>query len=404
MPSDPVRLGLFVHTLHVGGAEGQLLELVRAIDRRRVEPRLITFHLEGPHVAALAELGVAPEAIPLPSSLARPGTAATIARVAAWCRSRRIDVLHPQDLYTNLVALPAARLAGARCLVSRLDLSHWYGGLRRAAVAWTSRHADRVWVNADAVRQIVAREDGVAGERIELIRNGIDLPRFDGLAAEASAEAIELAGAGIFPSVIQVANMNHPVKGQEDLLAAMVLVLARVPRARLLLVGDGPLRPTYERRARELGLGAAVRFAGRRADVPALLRRSAVAVSASSAEGLSNAVIESMAAGLPVVATAVGGNVELVRNARDGWLVPPRAPWALADRIVWLLEHPGRAREMGASGRRRVEGELPLHRMVRAFEDLYERLARRRDRASASSPKKAAATPDVPGAVPQPAD
>ncbi len=370
-----LTVALFIHTLQLGGAEGQIVELLRALDRRRFAPLLFCFYAEGHHLAALRDIGIEPEVIPPPRSMGRPEALVTIGRLAAACRRRGVQLLHPQDFYTNLVALPAARLAGTRCLVSRLDLAHWYGGVRRAAVAWTSRGADRVWVNAEAVRDLVVHEDRVPAERVTLLRNGIDLSRFDSAAREGAAEAIELTGGGLVPCVVNVANMNHAVKGQVDLLDAAERVRRELPRVRFLLVGDGPLRKDLERRSRELGLEGSVTFASRRTDVPAILARSSLAVSASHAEGLSNAVIEAMAARLPLVATAVGGNVELVRDGVTGLLVPPRSPAALAGRILELLRQPGRARELGARARRFVEAELPLDRMVRGFERLYEGMA-----------------------------
>ncbi|HUB10278.1 MAG TPA: glycosyltransferase [Myxococcales bacterium] len=371
-------MALAIHTLNLGGAEGQLVELLRTLDRSRFAPSLVTFRAEGANLGPLTSLGIRPVGFELPPSLLRPAVVRTVVRLAGFCRRERIDVLHAQDFYTNLVAVPAARLAGVPCLVSRLDLCHWYGGLKRQAVAAVSRAANRVWVNAEAVRRLVVREDGVHPQNVELIRNGIDLARFDDAARRPSPDALELTGGGLGPCIIHVANMNHEVKGQEDLLVAVARVARERPGLRLLLVGDGPLRPRWERRAAELGLAVQTRFAGRRTDVPSLLARATVAVSASHAEGLSNAVIEAMAAGLPVVATAVGGNGELVRNGVDGWLVPPRFPSVLADRLAAVLREPGRAAEMGRNGRARVAAMLPLERMVGAFEALYERLARER--------------------------
>ncbi|MHB1844428.1 MAG: glycosyltransferase [Deltaproteobacteria bacterium] len=402
----PLPVAIFIHTLNLGGAEGQVVELLRSLDRRRFTPSLFCFYAEGHHARALRELGIEPEVIPPPRSLGRPEVLVTIARVALACRRRGVRLLHAQDFYTNLIALPAARLAGARCLVSRLDLAHWYGGLRRFAVAWTSRRADRVWVNAEAVRDLVVLEDGVPPERVSLVRNGLDLTRFDSAAREGSAEAIELTGGGLVPCVINVANMNHPVKGQDDLLLAMDRVRRLAPSARLLLVGDGPLRAGYERRARELGLGGCVVFAGHRTDVPALLARATLAVSASHAEGLSNAVIEAMAARLPVVATAVGGNVELVRPGVSGWLVPPSNAAVLAERILVAIERPGEARELGERARSFVEAELSLDRMVQGFERLYERMAldserppRLRRSARSARPSRAPTTDAEPAPV-----
>lgn len=398
----PIRVALALHTLHLGGAEGQVVELLRGLDRRRFAPTLVTFRAEGHHRGALAELGVPLLVLPLPPSLARPGVAATVLRLAAFCRQAGVDVLHAHDFYTNLIAVPAARLAGSACLVSRLDLAHWYRGLRRELVALASRAADRVWVNAEAIRRMVVDEEGVDPARVTVIRNGIDLARFDAAAAAPSPDALELSGAGLGPCLINVANMNHPVKGQADLLVAVARLAREQPSLRLLLVGDGPLRPDYERLARDLGLAQVVRFAGRRADVPALLSRATLAVSASHAEGLSNAVIEAMAAALPSVATSVGGTPELLRSGVDGWLVPPAFPELLADRLAAVLHAPGRAREMGQSARRRVAELLPLSRMVAAFEETYERLAFERRRRNAKSASGASANAASPEPVAQP--
>jgi glycosyltransferase involved in cell wall biosynthesis len=169
--------------------------------------------------------------------------------------------------------------------------------------------------------------------------------------------------------------MHHPVKGQTDLLVAFREVLRWHPGARLVLVGDGVRRPLLERMARELGVAERAHFLGYRRDVPALLSRAALSVSASHAEGLSNAILEAMASRLPVVATAVGGTPELVRDGVNGLLVPPGSPGALARRMSEALADPTRARRMGERGRRVVEREFDLRQMRLGYDALYDELA-----------------------------
>ncbi len=181
-----------------------------------------------------------------------------------------------------------------------------------------------------------------------------------------------------------VANMNHPVKGQQDVLVAMRNVLRDLPEAQLLLVGEGVRRPALERAARELGLGASCAFLGHRLDVPALLRRVQCAISASYAEGISNAILEAMAARLPVVATAVGGTPEIIRDGLNGFLVAAGAPAHLASRLRVALRDRALAARLGEEARQAVEREFGVEQMRHAYEHLYRGVLRLGEAAEAA--------------------
>jgi glycosyltransferase involved in cell wall biosynthesis len=168
--------------------------------------------------------------------------------------------------------------------------------------------------------------------------------------------------------------MHHPVKGQIDLLLAMKEVLRARPEARLVLVGDGVRRPHLERCARQLGIADRCHFLGHRRDGGAILARAALSVSSSHAEGISNAILEAMASRRPVVATAVGGSPEIVREGVSGFLVPPGAPAALARRIVDLLADPGLRARLGEEGRAIVLREFSIAQMRTSYDALYEEL------------------------------
>jgi len=170
-----------------------------------------------------------------------------------------------------------------------------------------------------------------------------------------------------------VANL-WPVKDHRTLVEAAALVRRRIPDVRFALVGDGPERGYLERRIGELGLGDAVHLLGTRYDVPAILARAAAFCLPSRAEGLSNALMEAMAAGLPVVATDAGGNAELVQHGGTGFAVPVGGAGGMAGRLVELLSDAGRARDMGRRGRACAERELSLDRKQAAYRDLYCRL------------------------------
>ena len=138
-----------------------------------------------------------------------------------------------------------------------------------------------------------------------------------------------------------------------------------------MIVGDGPSRPQLEAVITELGLGDRVRLLGERDDVPLILQSLDVFVLPSIGEGISNAILEAMATGLAVIATRVGGNVELVREGITGRLIEPRRPEVLAGALTAYLGEPARAREHGAAGRERAVGEFGLERMLAAYEALY---------------------------------
>jgi glycosyltransferase involved in cell wall biosynthesis len=323
---------------------------------------------DGELLAPLAAAGIRPVVFDVGASMARPRAALVIAQLARFIRARGITLVHAQDLYTNTLGTLAAGLSGVPAIVTRVDLNHGVIGYKRPVLGWISRRADRVLVNALCIRDLALRE-GVEPDRIVVVRNGLDLDAFDREALAAPAPPAPEPG-----GIVSIANMHHPVKGQTDLLLAMQEVLRLRPEAHLVLIGDGVRRPHLERSARQLGIAERCHFLGHRLDGPAILARASIAVSSSYAEGISNAILEGMAARLPVVATAVGGSPELVRDDVTGYLVPPGAPAALARRLLDLLASASRRRRMGERGRRVVEREFGLREMRRSYDALYEDL------------------------------
>jgi L-malate glycosyltransferase len=366
--TGPVKVLIFQNRFLLGGQERQTVLNVRTMDRSRFHPVVACLKHEGEHLADLAEAGIRPVVFAPGPRMLRPSTALLVARLARFIRASRIALVHAQDIYTNVLGTLAARLAGVPAIATRVDLGHHIVGYRRPATRLACLAADRVLVNALVIRDLVIRE-GVEPDRVAVVRNGVDLHALDRIAAEADDP-------GLPPGrlVVNVANMHHPVKGQTDLLVAFREILREHPDARLVLVGDGVRRPLLERLAGELGIGSRVHFLGFRLDGQGLLARAALAVSASHAEGISNAILEGMAACLPVVATAVGGSPELVRDGVNGFLVPPGAPGALARRIADALAEPRRARRMGQRGRSIVEREFDVRQMRIGYDALYEDL------------------------------
>lgn len=367
-----IRMAQFVRSFHLGGTEGQVVELLRGLPRH-LELRVAVTHGAGPLLEQVWALGHLPQEFSFHGSVKKPNTLWQIGRLARWIRAERLRLVHAHDFYSALLAVPAAKLAGAKVVVGRLDLAHFQTRAQRAALVACTRRADAVVANAEAIRKMLRDEEGIPAERITLIPNGIDLVRFDRLMrAPLQAPLPDTQGA---PVVVHVANLAHPVKRQEDLLRALVKVNGRGRALHAFLVGDGPRRQALEQLAGELGIPGRAHFLGHRTDVPAILARANLGVLCSSHEGLSNSVIEGMAARLPMVVTGVGGNPELVAQGERGLVVPAFDPEALARALQSVLEGPSRARVFGENARAFVARELTLQRLCQRHDALYRQVA-----------------------------
>jgi glycosyltransferase involved in cell wall biosynthesis len=215
--------------------------------------------------------------------------------------------------------------------------------------------------NSAAAAQCL-RQEGVAADRIRVISNGIQP---DGFASVRTA--------GPLTRILTVANLRRE-KAHEVLFGAIARIAPRHPSIHLRVAGDGPRAAELMALAASLGIADRVDFLGHRDDVPTLLAEADLFVLPSRSEAFPNAVVEAMAAGLPVVASGVGGLLELVESGRTGVLVAPDDPRALADAIEDLVNDPSRARSLGDAARRTIAEHYSFERMVHAFEDLYRSL------------------------------
>lgn len=365
-----------VTSLHFGGTERQVAELVRGLHGSRWEPRIACFRKEGGFLAEVQALGIEPVAFPLKGSLARPNTLRTIGELAAYLLREEAKVLHCHDIYAAIVGVPAARLAGIPVVSSRRDLGHHLSGLQRIALRGAMLLSTRVLANAATVAAQTEREAGVNAGRLVVVPNGLDLARFDQRAAAPLTAPVPWLGEPGVRTIVKVARMGYPAKGHDDLLEAAVKVRAAAPDARFLLVGDGPRESELRALAERLGVADIIAFLGRRDDVPSIVSRADIVCHAARAEGMPNAVIEAMAARRPIVATCVGGTPELIHDGAHGLLVPPRAPALLADRLISLLSDPARASTLAAAARKRIEERFTLSKLVERVDKLYEMLTR----------------------------
>jgi glycosyltransferase involved in cell wall biosynthesis len=345
--------------LEVGGQERLLLEFARHADSARFDLSVIVLGQRGSLTDGIERCGCPVIALDEPPGL-RPRL---VWRLAQQFRRLGADVVHTHDDGPLIYGALAGRLSGT----PRIIHTQHHGKLgiisrrQERLVAWSARGVDCfVCVAHDSARQMIAQ--GVAARRVRVLWNGIDLERF--------------AERGPRPDgpIVTVARLS-PEKDIANLLRALAIVARTHPAVRLEIAGDGPCREDTVRLACELGLEPRVRFLGETRDVPALLERASMFVLPSQTEGISLTLLEAMARGLPVAATAVGGTPEVVDDGVTGLLVPTRHPQALADALLRLHAEPDVAAGMGKAGRRRVEAHFDVRSMVRRYEALYERRA-----------------------------
>jgi glycosyltransferase involved in cell wall biosynthesis len=235
-----------------------------------------------------------------------------------------------------------------------------------------NRRFDMIVAPSPSILDAVERDEGAPRGRMHCIANAVDTERFRPLAVPDRQAALAAMDCTDSDLMIGCVADLVPVKRHEDLVDAFANLRSQLPNARLVLIGDGPSREAIERRVRELGLVNSVRMLGRRPDIDKLLPAFHLFVLASDTEGLSNAILEAQACGLPVVTTRVGGNPDLV-DADCGILVPPRDPEALAEALGRLLRDRNRREQMGAVARMRVMRNHSIAAMTRAYTALYRK-------------------------------
>ncbi len=356
--------------LTVGGTEGQILELASRLDSRRFNVLVCSLKGEGPLARDMQARGV--RVVTLDGQ--GPWDVRVLYRLFRLVRQERPEILHAFLGFANLAASLVGRLLGVPVIIwSYRDVevwktkTHWL--VERVAVRW----ADAVTCCSDAVRRFVLTHMNEQAHKFSTIHNGVDIETFS-LSHVASRSELTLREGGFV--IGTVSRLDEPKKGLTVLLQALANLAGRagVPAWQWLLVGDGPARDRLQDLAARLGLSDRVVFAGLHRDVAAVLPLMDLFVCPSLYEGFGIAIVEAMAAGRPVIASAVGGIPEIIVHEDTGLLVPAGDAVVLADAMATLLTHPDRARAMGARGRQRVQERFSIETAVQQHQQLYESL------------------------------
>jgi glycosyltransferase involved in cell wall biosynthesis len=359
--SAPIRLLIVVDSLEVGGAERHVVDLAVMLAREGYEV-MVACSVAGGLSEALGEANVPVR--PLLDKLVKRRVSVAFAReLRRLIREERFDLVHAH-IYASATAAAIAVLGtGVPLVVTEHTEALWQGRRERWASRRVYRRAEHIIAVSSAIRQRLIERDAVPPDRITIIHNAV-IPAPDTSPSALPGDLRE------GPLVGVVARLQ-PEKGVANFLKAAARVCAAVPDARFLVAGDGPLREELLALAGRLGVGERVRFLGYRADARSLIGLLDVLVVPSLTEGTPLIVLEAMAAGIPVVASAVGGIPDQIRHDKDGLLVPAGDPAALADALLGLLQNPDRARSLGEAALRRADSEFNHATMVRRIEAVY---------------------------------
>ncbi|HVP57943.1 MAG TPA: glycosyltransferase [bacterium] len=351
----------------IGGAERQLLELFKGLDRERFRPVLVCLERGGPVAKQAAELGV-----PVHHVTRRWRWDLSVAwRLARLAKREHLSIVHGYLGLPGFYSAIAATLAGAR-VIATIRIA----GPRRRISDTTERiaffAADSIISNSQAgVDYYFRRWPGRA--KTKVIYNGYVLADFD---PTNRRERSELGLPDRVALIGHVANLTF-LKDYPTFLMALAMVFSENKDAVAVILGEGKMRQVYQALAEDLRISDRVLFMGHRRDVLDIVKHLDLGVLASHpaySEGLSNSIAEYMGMAKPVVATATGGNCELVRDGVTGFLVPPGEPGPLAEKILKVLTQPELGRTMGTAGRRFFEENLTLDRMVAETQKVYETL------------------------------
>lgn len=364
----PLGVIFAITSMPVGGAETLLVELVRRMDRQRFRPEVCCLKQPGPLGEVLrAEL-------PLWSHmLAHKYDLRVLPRLVRLLRRRRTDAVITVGTGGDKMfwGRLAGWLAGVPVICSAL---HSTGFPDR--VEWLNRLlapiTDAFIAVARPHARYLAEHEGCPAHKVRVIANGVDAERFRPLPpSPALRDALGLPADGPVAAIVAALRpeKNHPL-----FLQAAAAVLAQIPQARFLVVGDGPQRDLLVDIARGLGIAQSVRFLGTRSDIPEILALCDVFVLSSHMEANPVSILEAAACAKPVVATRVGSVPETVHDGKTGYLVPPDDAQALASRMVELFQSPAKARAMGQAGRQSVVMHWSIQRMVQGYQDLIEEI------------------------------
>jgi glycosyltransferase involved in cell wall biosynthesis len=365
----PVRIVHVIDGLNKGGTQTALLHLVHGLSRKGYEQKIYCLgpriHPENKDVL----LGSGVETIHMMNRLFWLGI--DFFRILVQWKRWRPDIVCTMLFYSDNIGRTCAKLTSVPVIISSLRARNtykkpWHFFIDRMTAPW----AHKIVINSRDIAPFAMRHEGISEQQIEYIPNGVNVNERP---QNNTARRKEL-GIPLGVRVIGSVGRLHEQKGFDFLIPAFAIVRAQIKNSVLVIVGRGKLETELKELARKSGVENAVLFLGEQTNVPEILMWMEVYVQASLYEGMSNATMEAMAAGLPVVATRVEGSRELIFDGKTGWLTDPKDVQGLAEKIMYTLNNRQIAQEVGKAAYEHVKAKYSIESMVSAYDSLFRRL------------------------------
>lgn len=362
MSELPIKILYAVGQLAIGGSELQLLELIRNLSKDLFDIRVVCLSGPSPLANYYREIGIKTDEL----ESEKIGRLRSLWKMYLIFKNFQPDIVHAYA-YASRAVIPIAKLIRKiKIIISIRTYPDWNITLIEK---FGNQFADLILTNSENAASAAKMYWPLVPTKV--IRNGIDLDSFHKASQENLKSIPKLASLDSSIKKFCVVGRLASIKGHEDLIFAFRSVYDKYSRVQLWIIGDGSLRQSLVQLVNKLGLENNVIFWGERNDVPAILKHVDIGINTSKMEGLSNAIIEYMAASLPVIATKVGGNSELITNEHNGLLIPPNNQDVLIEKIMLLIQNPDTALKFGNNGRKFVEDNLAINRMVAETQDAY---------------------------------
>jgi glycosyltransferase involved in cell wall biosynthesis len=370
--SGKIAVALLSDTVGLdAGTERQVIETAKRLDKDRFDVHVVCLE-DSPRLRDIAS--VCHTAVFPVSSLNSPQGLQQVLAFRKYATQHRLQILHGYMNKTSLFAVLSALGTHRIAITSRLNTGYWYTPSLRRMFAVMNLRADGIMANSLEAKRIAVETERLAPDRVKVVYQGVDMTRFSrGLGDPSAAERLGIPRNARVVGI--VANLR-PVKDHALFLRSAKLVADQVPDVAFLLAGRGELYDDLRKLANELGIADRVFFTRGDGNMMDWLSRMSIGCLTSISEGFSNAIMEYMAAGMPVVAIDVGGNRDAVVDGETGYLVPQRSPEKFAEPIIKLLRDEGLRASMGAKGFDRCRQLFEVQKTIGQLEDYYRSLLR----------------------------
>jgi glycosyltransferase involved in cell wall biosynthesis len=365
---EPIRILQLIGSLNVGGTERQCVEIAKRINSGKYAMHLVTLNKDGPLYYDLVNSGVPLTEFKISGGFYRPKSILQILRLASFIRKKRFHIVQTYGFYSTVPGIIAAKIARVPVVIAgKRDMNEFLpkSKIKTEKILWS--FCDKIVVNAAKIRDHLILEEKIPEEKITVIYNGIEL--------RMNIHASEIGYHSKANIIGMIANFRQQ-KDHRTFLDGAARVLKERPDVRFALIGSGPLADEMKKYARYLGIQDSVIFHGRKTgkELYDILRSFTISVLSSSNEGMPNAILESMAFGIPVIANPSGGVPELIEDGVTGYLFPYKRCDVLAEKIHYLLDNKKMAEEIGRNGRKKVKEKFSYSLMCSRFEKLYRKL------------------------------